>query len=90
MLIAGGYFFGTVPDGRIVQEIIFKQGKWPSYDKPMLKLKGLLGGGCYPFWVRLQLRDWRHCHRRFVLHHYPCCADTWWKNPELGLHLIFQ
>ena len=30
---------GTVPDGRVVQETIHKWGKWPKYDKPMLKLE---------------------------------------------------
>ena len=35
----GGYFFGTVPDGRRVGETIHKFGRWPRYDSPMLKLK---------------------------------------------------
>lgn len=40
----GGYFFGTVPDGRMVQETIHKWGKWPRYDKPMLKLQACWEG----------------------------------------------
>ncbi len=33
----------------MVQEIIYKQGKWPSYDKPMLKLRACWEGDATPF-----------------------------------------
>lgn len=33
----------------MVQEIIYKQGKWPSYEKPMLKLKACWEGDATPF-----------------------------------------
>lgn len=37
--LLGGYFFGTVPDGRKVGETIHTFGRWPRYDSPMLKLE---------------------------------------------------
>lgn len=46
---AGGYFFGTVPDGRLVQDVIHKFGKWPRYEQPMLKLKACWEGESTPF-----------------------------------------
>ena len=33
----------------MVQEIIHKEGKWPHYDKPMLKLRACWEGNAIPF-----------------------------------------
>ena len=45
----GGFFFGTVPDGRAIQDVIYRLGLWPSYDKPMLKLRACWEGQAQPF-----------------------------------------
>jgi hypothetical protein len=46
---AGGYFFGTVPSGKRVQNTIFQGKTWPSFDSPMLKLSALWKGQAKPF-----------------------------------------
>ena len=49
LLLAGGYFFGTVPDGRKVAEIIHTFGRWPKYESPMLKLEAKWQGEMQSF-----------------------------------------
>lgn len=46
---AGGYFFGTFPSGKRVQDTIFKAKSWPQYKAPMLKLQALWKGQAAPF-----------------------------------------
>jgi len=41
---AGGYFFGTFPSGKRVQEVIHRGGTWPVFKAPMLELKALWKG----------------------------------------------
>lgn len=46
---AGGYFFGTFPSGKRVQDTIFKAKSWPQYKAPMLQLQALWKGQAAPF-----------------------------------------
>ena len=46
---AGGYFFGTLPSGKRVQDVIHKGGAWPLFRAPMLELKALWKGEVSPF-----------------------------------------
>ena len=46
---AGGYFFGTFPSGKRVQEVIHRGGKWPLFKAPMLELKALWKGDASTF-----------------------------------------
>ena len=45
----GGYFFGTFPSGKRVQDTIFKAKSWPQYKAPMLQLQALWKGQAAPF-----------------------------------------
>ena len=46
---AGGYFFGTFPSGKRVQEVIHRGGMWPLFKAPMLELKALWKGDASAF-----------------------------------------
>lgn len=47
--IAGGYFFGTFPSGKRVQDTIHRFGSWPKYNAPMLQLQALWKGNVASF-----------------------------------------
>ena len=49
ILDAGGFFFGTFPSGKRVQEVIHRGGTWPLFKAPMLELKALWKGEVIPF-----------------------------------------
>ena len=49
MLCAGGYFFGTFPSGKKVQEVIHRGGTWPLFKAPMLELNALWKGNASTF-----------------------------------------
>ncbi|CAL8470296.1 g9838 [Coccomyxa elongata] len=45
----GGYFFGTFPSGKRVQDTIHRFGLWPKYNAPMLQLQALWKGNVASF-----------------------------------------
>ncbi|BDA44333.1 mRNA cap guanine-N7 methyltransferase [Coccomyxa sp. Obi] len=45
----GGYFFGTFPSGKRVQDTIHRFGSWPQYNAPMLQLQALWKGNVASF-----------------------------------------
>lgn len=45
----GGYFFGTFPSGKRVQDTIRRFGSWPQYNAPMLQLQALWKGNVASF-----------------------------------------
>ena len=46
---AGGYFFGTFPSGKRVQNTIFKGSSWPHFRAPLLQLEAKWKGEVAPF-----------------------------------------
>ena len=47
--VAGGFFIGTVPDGKRVQQTIHEGSTWPEYNAKLLTLKAAWKGEPAPF-----------------------------------------